>query len=88
MNFKYVASGDDSGIVQIHRLFNDDDDNDDKIRIEVEDKKPITHILFHGDGKSIFVSTTGPDVVQYSIENGVKMKDFKGKVDEQITALG
>lgn len=70
----------------IHKLYNDDG-NEFATKIEVEGGKPVTHILLHPDAQSVFVSTTGPDVVQYSISSGDKLREFKGEAGGDITAL-
>lgn len=86
MDSKYVASGDEAGVVQVHKLQNDDG-AEFATKVEVEGGKPVTNILFHPDGHSVFVSTTGPDVLEYNTTSAEKMKEFKGEAEEQITAL-
>ena len=71
----------------IHLLYTDDESVKSNTKIELEGGKPVTAILFDPNGLEVFVSTTGPDVVQYNIDSGGLVRDYKGEIGDQITAL-
>lgn len=56
-------------------------------KIQVEDNQPVTNLLIHPDGISLFISTIGPDVYEYNLLLGEKIKVMKGFENESITDL-
>lgn len=69
MSDKYISIADESGIVMLYKIYNDDGN---VTKIESENKQPVTSILFTDD-KNVFIGTHSNVVYQYNIENGTKI---------------
>jgi len=64
MSISHLASGDEAGVVQLKKIYTDDASD---VKIETEEKLPITAIFINKLGKEIFIGNTGSIASKWTV---------------------